>query len=231
LHVVEPGGSEISFRNRRSARGDGFLDVDMNAGGGTSREPVENIAYTHSIPSGTYRVVVHNFSKRENVDLGFNVQVECKSQGTLINLNYAKAVHDREQIEVATFKYSSKEGITDFKSSLDQSHSSREVNGLFTNKYQKVKMITWSPNHWEKEVGNKHIFFILDGAYLDNPLRPFFNEYLKSSLQEHRKVFEILGSKLMVKPTDEQLSGVGFSLTQQHSFVVKVNNIVYRVNT
>ena len=230
LHVVEPGGHEISFRNKRSTRGDGFLDVDMNAGGGTTREPVENVAYDRQVPAGTYRVIVHNFCKRENTNLGFNVQIECMSQGTLINLNYPKAVHDREQVEVATFKYSSDKGIYDFKTSLEESYSQREVNGLNTNRFQKVKMMMFSPNYWTNNVGNKHLFFVLDKAKLDNPLRPFFNEYLKSSLVEHRKVFEILGSKLMVKPADEQLTGVGFSLTQQVEFVARVNGQVYRVS-
>lgn len=229
LHVVEPGGHEISFRDRKSAYGDGFLDVDMNAGGGRSREPVENIAYDRQVPTGKYRVVVHNFCKRENIDLGFNVQIECRSQGTVINLNYDRAAQDREYVEVATFNYDPQKGITNFQSALEQSCSQREVNGLMTNRFHKVRMMMFSPNHWSDATGNKHLFMIVDGANIDVPLRPFFNEYLKASLNDHRKVFEILGSKLMVKPTDDQLSGIGFSLTQQTEFVVKVNNVPHRV--
>jgi hypothetical protein len=75
-----------------------------------------------------------------------------------------------------------------------------------------------SPNHWDgqKGVGNKHIFFILDGC--KNPTNPngFFNEQLNSILLPHRKVFEVLGSRMKVEYSENQLSGVGFSTTQSN---------------
>src|SRR5262245_30225615 len=41
LHCIDPNGDEVYFRNKR-VRSGGELDVDMNAGGRISREPVEN---------------------------------------------------------------------------------------------------------------------------------------------------------------------------------------------
>lgn len=60
LHCVEPGGFEIFFKNRRSARG-GELDVDMNVQPETNR-PVENIYYDPRIaPRGEYAVYVNHY--------------------------------------------------------------------------------------------------------------------------------------------------------------------------
>lgn len=230
LHVIEPNGNEIYFGNRRSAKSGGFLDVDMNAGGGRTREAVENITFEdrNRMMEGNYQVIVHNFAKRENIDVGFNVQIEC--QGNVIDLSQTKVAADRKRNAVATFNYSRSRGIYDFKTALSESTSQKEVNEVLTNRFQQVNMITYSPNHWTNAIGNKHLFFIIDKAKVDTPLRPFFNEYLKPELNEHRKVFEILGSKLMVTPEDNQLTGVGFSLTQKTQFIARVNNAVFKVN-
>lgn len=63
---------------------------------------------------------------------------------------------------------------------------------------------------------------MLDGCKTDETPRPFFNEFLGPELDKHRKVLEILGSKVKVKETDNQLSGIGFSETQKNSVVVRV---------
>ena len=229
LWVTEPNGAQIYYCNKRSNTSDGSLDVDMNAGGGTTRTPVENVIFKDKrvMSEGEYTVHVNQFSKRENTDLGFNVQIEC--QGNVFDLSHDKVAMGKMQ--VATFKYTKAEGITGLQTTLSESSSQKEVNGVLTNRFQQVNMMMYSPNHWANEIGNKHLFFILDKAAVDNTLRPFFNEYLKGSLQEHRKVFEILGSKLMVPHSEQQLTGVGFSLTQQHQVIVRVNNgLVIKVN-
>ena len=229
LHVVEPGGNRIYFRSKYSQKGEGSLDVDMNAGGGVTREPVENVAYTRA-PEGVYRVVVHNFCKRENIDGGFNIQIESQG-GELRNLNYTKKVIDNAQVEVATFKYSRADGITNFKTELEESCAQRESNNVVTNRFQRVNMITYSPNYWSDKVGHQHLFFIMENARVDNELRPFFNEFLTPELYDHRKVFELLGSKLLVDPEGPQLTGVGFSMTQRLEFIVKVDGKLYKVAT
>jgi hypothetical protein len=73
-----------------------------------------------------------------------------------------------------------------------------------------------SPNHWENsnKSGNKHYFFMLDGCMNPEPTRGIYNEFLASPLEKHRKVFEVLGSKTMCQPSNDQLSGIGFSTTQ-----------------
>lgn len=95
----------------------------------------------------------------------------------------------------------------------------------------RVDTIMLSPNYWEDagDVGNKHWFFILDGCKNPNPARGFFNEYLRSSLEKHRKVFEVLGAQTKCQPTDNQLSGVGFSSTRNDTVLAIADGRPYNV--
>jgi len=69
LYVTAPCGETISYRQRSSADG-GMLDVDMNAGGANSREPVENVFFGDAEagiegPRGRYVVSVNNYAYHE----------------------------------------------------------------------------------------------------------------------------------------------------------------------
>lgn len=86
-----------------------------------------------------------------------------------------------------------------------------------------------SPNYWGDSVGNKHYLFMLEGCVSDENPRPFFNEFLNQDLDKHRKVLEILGSKVKVKESKDQLSGLGFSETQKNSIIVRVDGKFQRV--
>ncbi len=70
--------------------------------------------------------------------------------------------------------------------------------------------------------GNKHTFFLLDGAKNDEPTRGIYNEFLHPRLETHRKVFEVIGDKTKCQPIDNQLSGLGFSSTKHDSVIVRV---------
>ena len=59
LHVITPSGEHIFHDNRKSACG-GELDLDMNFKP-TSKTPVENVVWTKTPPSGTYRVGVRHY--------------------------------------------------------------------------------------------------------------------------------------------------------------------------
>jgi hypothetical protein len=85
-------------------------------------------------------------------------------------------------------------------------------------------MVLNSPNHWNgRQIGNRHFFFILDKCLNPDPTRGFYNEFLKDELRDHRKVFELVSSKMKTKPSDKQLSGVGFSSTQENSLICRVS--------
>ncbi len=64
LHVLCPDGAEIKF-NRQAGCG-GILDVDMNARPGpVSDTPVENVVWPNGAMPGKYRVVVDNYTARQ----------------------------------------------------------------------------------------------------------------------------------------------------------------------
>ncbi|CUU02956.1 MAG: hypothetical protein N2045_04620 [Fimbriimonadales bacterium] len=63
LHVIDPTGAHISYRNRQSPSG-GELDVDANADFMTDR-PVENIYWRPGhAPQGDYQVYVHHYANK-----------------------------------------------------------------------------------------------------------------------------------------------------------------------
>ena len=168
---------------------------------------------------GTYQVIVNNFSKRESTATGYDVQIEFG--GEIFDFGSAKSPADTKSNSVVSFNYSKAAGIV-FNGSVNSTVSSKDKWGLKTNKFHKVKNIMLSPNYWNNSVGNKHFMFFLENCINDEQTRPFFNEFLKEEFTENRKVFEVLGSKIKVEPTDHQLSGIGFSDTNRNSVIVKV---------
>lgn len=225
LHVLEPGFSvgtpgHIYF-GRRLGAGGGALDVDMNAGSGRTREPVENVAW-RTVRDGAYRVVVNNFCQRETADPGFVVEVE--SNGKLMHFSHGKVVRNRADIAVATIHV--RDGVieqVDVGDGIITTAISQEKWGLNTEQFVKVNAVTHSPNYWgDNAVGNKHTFFVLDGAKNDEPTRGIYNEFLHPRLESHRKVFEVIGDKTKCQPTEGQLSGLGFSSTKPDTVIVRV---------
>ena len=227
LHIIEPGGKHIYYAQKLSPTS-GHLDVDMNAGGGTSRTPVENTIYTDKsrMIEGEYLVYVNQFSKRESKDVGFTIELEYDGQITTINYN--KVVSG--SVNVARFTYSKTKGITIVPLLPHQFLTqSKEVWGVNTNQFMKVNMMMASPNYWDGQgVGNKHYFFMLDKCINPDQPRGFFNEFLKEDLMAQKRVFEALGDKLKVEPSNTQLSGLGFSSTNRTSLVCKVTGTFTR---
>lgn len=221
IHVREPNKNIIYFSSKISPYSGAQLDVDMNAGGRMSRTPVENIIWTdrNNMLEGTYEVMVNNFSRRENIDSGFSVQIECNGQ--VFDFHHPTNPRQSATQSIASFEWSKADGLK-FKGEVKSNVVSKEKWNLKTSRFQKVTQLLLSPNHWETKVGNRHYFFMLENCISDESPRPFFNEFLKPEMDQHRKVFEILGSKVKIEPIDNQLSGLGFSDTQKASVYVKV---------
>lgn len=231
LHMKEPGGYEIFFGNKgRLSPCGGMLDVDMNAFGGLTRSPVENIFYKDKskMREGKYELFVQNFNHRESDNFGFVVEVDIL--GEKFTIEHNTPVRERANVSVLTFNYSRKNGI-EILGQIPGSSVKREVWNVPTGNFVPVRMMALSPNFWEGEVGvgNKHYFFMLDGCVSDEKARAFFNEQLSDQFQKHRKVFEILGGKLEVQDVEEELSGIGFSETQRNELIVRVTGSFARV--
>ncbi len=221
LHCEEPDGSHIYYGDMHSRNG-GWLDVDMNAGGRKSREPVENITHeTEShLKEGKYKIYVHQFAKRETDNYGFDMEMEFDGQVYLFS--YDKPMKNKEIVPVIEFTYSKTNGITMGKS-LPSSTTSKEVWGVTTQDWVKVNMVLNSPNHWNgQNTGNKHWFFILNDCLNPDRARGFYNEFLRNELTPHSKVFEMLSAKMKTEESDKQLSGLGFSSTLNNRLICKV---------
>lgn len=230
LHVKEPSGFVIYYATKMSPSTQGRLDVDMNAGSGTCRDPVENVAWPKKMPKGSYQILVHQFSKRESIDVGFDIEIECGN--VLEKFSYPRALALGETIAVATIVFDG-ERITEVlkgNPNLEQGSASKEVWGIKTNAFHKVSLMTLSPNHWGRESeGNKHYMFILDGCVNPDRARGFYNEFLPAKYDKYRKVLEVLGDKTKCEPATRQLSGLGFSSTQPNSLVCKVTGQTSRM--
>jgi Ca-activated chloride channel family protein len=105
IHVVTPRQEEIFYGHPQDVAG-GFLDVDMNVRGETSK-PVENIFWARGkAPQGRYRVFVQNYDYHEKHREPTPFQVELKNgseyshfEGTLSGKGPAS------DTEVCTFEY------------------------------------------------------------------------------------------------------------------------------
>lgn len=223
FHMKGPRNEHISFLTKgRPTINGGILDVDMNAGHGTTRTPVENIFYPSEkmMPEGRYTLFVNQYNNRDMTDPGFEVEIDWK--GTVWNMSSQRSPRQSENIIVAEMDYSKKNGIS-FVKPLEQQRISKQAWGLNTESFHRASVMMLSPNHWDGEmVGNKHYFFMLDDCVNDGTARGFFNEFLKGSLDPHRKVLEIVGSKMKVASAPEQLSGLGFSSTQKNTLLCRV---------
>jgi len=211
----------------RSSTG-GELDVDII--NPTKGKPaVENITWPSKkdmIP-GNYKFYVKNYSHNGGKD-GFKAEIEF--DGEIYEFEYNKELRQSEEVPVAVV-HLDRDGNFTIKEQLDSDVSSREIWNLSTNQFHPVSIMMLSPNHWEESSheGNKHYFFMLEDCKNPESPNPFYNEFLRSELREDRKVFEALSSKMAVEDSDEQLSGIGFSSTQDNSVTVRVKGSVDRV--
>jgi hypothetical protein len=199
-----------------------ILDVDMNAGRGTTREPVENLSWIKP-KDGVYTVQVDQFNRRETDHPGFTLEVEVQGGGTT-QYSYSKAFNQRQapMLEL-TVKNGAIQETKILNKDLVGGAIPQQQWNIKTEQFAKVSTIMLSPNHWgDSAVGNKHWFFVLDQCLNPEPTRGFYNEFLLPELDEHRKVFELVGSKTKCQPSNTQLSGLGFSSTKRASVLARV---------
>jgi hypothetical protein len=215
LHAMPPRGSEIYYVNKQ-----GILDVDMNAHAGHTRTPVENMAFIKP-GDGLYRFWVHQFRRREATDVGFAIEFECR--GVLQRFSYATAMRDSQSVPCFSLHVKNG-GIEKVETSLKGGTFSQEKWGIKTETLVPVTAVMYSPNHWgDQKVGAKHLIFSLRDCNNPEPTRGIYNEFLRSDLEAHRKVFEVLGAKSKCKPSADQVSGVGFTAARGDSVTVVVD--------
>jgi hypothetical protein len=241
LHVFMPGnshsnrkthntygdGRRVGWNNRKDYESGGVQDVDYVNQAPKGYIPVENITFPSlaKMPEGKYICKIHNWNYRVSGGRG---KAEIEFNGNLFQYEYPKTNH-HEWITIA--EVTLKNGEFTIEHELDSTSSSREVWGVNTNQFTKVSSLMFSPNFWDgqKGIGNKHYFFFLDDCKNDGQPRGFYNEFLKDELIPHKRVFEALGGKMRVEPSNNQLSGLGFSSTQRNNVIVKVEGSFKRI--
>jgi hypothetical protein len=225
LHVREPNGNHIYYPNTGMIHSSsGMLDVDMNVGtggsGNSSTNPVENVTYQNvdKIPQGTFEISVRNYTQRTHTNGGFTIEVEY--DGEMHTFSFPTSPRNGQMKNIVTFNWSKANGLT-IKGGTPQTQSKKKW-GVHTNQFYRVDTIMNSPNHWDDTVGNKHVMFINKDFVNDENPRGFFNEQLKPEiLKHHKNGFQVLGSKMRVAPTDDQISGLGFPTTQRNHIILK----------
>jgi len=226
-HCVEPNRNHIWYSNKgRIHPSSGMLDVDITNPG--QKVAVENITWTDikKMQEGTYHFYVHNYSHRGG-RTGFKAEIEY--DGQIYSYEYNKELRQGAKATVAKIKFNKETGI-EFIESLDHSFSSKVEWNIRTNQFHPVSMVMFSPNYWDEQtgIGHKHYFFTLKDCKNGGQPNGFFNEFLKEDLLQHKRVFEALGGKMRVGPSDNQLSGIGFSSTKRNSLVCKLEGHMTR---
>lgn len=204
-------------------RKQGILDIDMNAGYSVnSTDPVENLSWANP-RDGLYTIGVNQYNQRGTVNPGYVLEVENNGTVTQFSMNSgAKGRTDCLELEV---KNGAVVSVIAVNKALVGKGIEQNVWGVMTEQFVKVETVMYSPNCWDDKVlGNKHLFMMLEGCKNPEPTRGIYNEFLTNDLLEHRKVFEVLGAQTMCQPTDDQLSGVGFSSTRKDLVTIRVNN-------
>ena len=226
-HCFTAQHNEIYYADKKDYSTEGELDVDIQRPNTDTRlkgdhTAVENITFPNRrrMSDGTYTFFVHQYWG--TLKDGFRAEIEF--DGNTYSFDYPDMLRQGNRVNVASVTL--KNGEFTIHSMLPETNrvNSKEIWNLNTNQFIPVSVVMYSPNYWDEQsgIGNKHYFFMLKDCV--NPETPngFYNEFLNSELDKHKRVMEALGGKLAVAKADDQLSGIGFSSTQRNHIIVKV---------
>lgn len=230
-HCIEPNRNEIYFSNCRKpslSSMTGQLDVDIIHPNG--KVAVENITWSDKskMKPGVYKFFVNQYSG--SARNGFRAEIEFN--GEIYSFDYSNSMRTGQDVYVADVILDTNGEFTiKEKISGNSKVSSRTVWGISTNEFTPVSVVCYSPNYFDEQdgIGHRHLFFMLNGCKNDEEPNGYYNEFLKSELEKHKRVFEALGSKCHVEDSEDQLSGIGFSMTKRAELIVKVKGATERI--
>jgi hypothetical protein len=244
LHVFMPGnghtdtktnifenygiGRRVGWNKRNDTASGGVQDVDYTSEAPKGYVPVENITFPSlgRMPEGKYICKVHNWQLRAPTKGGFRAEIAFGGQ--VFKYEHKTPMAHKQWVTVA--EVTLKAGEFTIKHHLQPTTGEFEIWGVKSGVEVPVNFVCLSPNHWgENKAGAKHVMFMLDNCKNPEEVRGFYNEFLNTKLEKHRKVFEVLGSKLKCKPTENQLSGVGFTSGRKDSLTVLADYRPYSI--
>ncbi len=232
-HCIEPNGHEIFFGSDRKPRMSsmgGQLDIDITQPNTQmpGKASVENITWLDKsrMKPGVYKFFVNQYAARGSK--GFRAEVEF--DGEIHSFEYNRPVSGNVQVAEVTMDNNGNFTIKE-KLSGSSTISSRNIWGVNTNQFVPVSVISYSPNYFDEQdgIGHRHLFFFLKDCVNTEEPNGYYNEFLKNELAEHKRVFEALGAKCHVEDTEDQLSGIGFSMTKRAELIVKVKGATERI--
>lgn len=233
VHCIEPTGTEIYFGRCRkpnvSSLG-GQLDVDIIDPNYQmpGKPSVENITWSDKsrMKPGVYKFFVNQYRARGSK--GFKAEIEF--DGEIHSFEYNHPVRDNVYVAEVTMDDN---GNFTIKENLlgDSAISSRTIWGVNTNQFVPVSVISYSPNYFDEQdgIGHRHLFFFLKDCVNTEEPNGYYNEFLKNELAKHKRVFEAFGAKCHVEDAEDQLSGIGFSMTKRAELIVKVKGATERI--
>lgn len=232
-HCIEPTGNEIYFGNCRKpemSKFGGQLDIDITQPNTQmpGKASVENITWLDKLrmKPGVYKFFVNQYAARGSK--GFKAEVEF--DGEIYSFEYNRPVSGNVQVAEVTMDNNGNFTIKE-KLSGSSTISSRNIWGVNTNQFVPVSVISYSPNYFDEQdgIGHRHLFFFLKDCVNTEEPNGYYNEFLKNELTEHKRVFEALGAKCHVEDAEDQLSGIGFSMTKRAELIVKVKGATERI--
>lgn len=232
-HCIEPTGNEIYFGNCRKpeiSKLGGQLDIDITQPNTQmpGKASVENITWLDKsrMKPGVYKFFVNQYAASGSK--GFKAEVEF--DGEIYSFEYNRPVSGNVLVAEVTMDNNGNFTIKE-KLSGNSTISSRNIWGVNTNQFVPVSVISYSPNYFDEQdgIGHRHLFFFLKDCVNTEEPNGYYNEFLKNELAEHKRVFEALGAKCHVEDTEDQLSGIGFSMTKRAELIVKVKGATERI--
>lgn len=229
IHDNYGNNERVGWNHRQHRVSGGVQDVDYTAIAPVGYIPVENTTFPsmNRLKEGIYIFKIHNWDFRNPTTGGFKAEIAFG--GNVYRFVRRDPLQHKEWITLA--KLELKNGEFRIIEMMDNDTTPTEIWGIKTNQFVPVSVISYSPNYFDEQdgIGHRHLFFMLNGCI--NPEEPsgFYNEFLKNELVEHKRVFEALGAKCHVEDIDDQLSGIGFSMTKRANLIVKVKGATERI--
>lgn len=229
IHDNYGNNERVGWNHRQHLPSGGVQDVDYVNVVPVGYIPVENTTFPsiEKLKEGIYTFKIHNWNFRNPTTGGFKAEIAF--DGQVYRFIRREPLQHKEWITLA--KLELKNGHFEIIEMMENDTTPIEIWGLKTNQFIPVSAISYSPNYFDEQdgIGHRHLFFFLKDCVNTEEPNGYYNEFLKNELAEHKRVFEALGAKCHVEDTEDQLSGIGFSMTKRAELIVKVKGATERI--